>query len=61
MTLILASNSPRRKQLLALTGLDFETLTPDVDEGVQAGEDAESYVRRIADRSSLTASQADAS
>jgi septum formation protein len=55
MTLILASNSPRRKQLLALTGLDFETLTPDVDEGVQAGEDAESYVRRIADRKAQVA------
>ena len=35
--LILASGSPRRRQLLALTGLDFDIITADVDEESVAG------------------------
>ena len=46
--LILASNSPRRKQLLAFTGWDFTTLAPQVDESVLSGESPEDYVERLA-------------
>jgi len=37
MQLILASSSPRRKELLALLGLAFEVCPPDVDEQPTAG------------------------
>jgi MAF protein len=47
--LILASNSPRRKQLLALGGWDFSTLTPEVDERVLSGESPSRYVCRLAE------------
>lgn len=47
--LILASNSPRRKQLLRLAGWDFRIVPADVDETPLDGEPADSYVRRIAD------------
>ncbi|MBN1977988.1 MAG: septum formation protein Maf [Anaerolineae bacterium] len=36
--LLLASQSPRRRELLALLGLPFETAAPDVDEAPRAGE-----------------------
>lgn len=39
--LILASGSPRRKQLLELTHIDFEVVSPDVDETPPAGMEAE--------------------
>ncbi len=48
MILILASNSPRRKQLLALGGWDFLQAAADVDESVLQGETAHQYVRRLA-------------
>ena len=46
--LVLASNSPRRKQLLALGGWAFSVLPAEVDERVQAGESPGAYVRRLA-------------
>jgi septum formation protein len=46
--LILASSSPFRKQLLERLHLDFDCVSPDVDESVQADEDAQHYVRRLA-------------
>jgi MAF protein len=46
--IILASNSPRRKQLLALTGWDFQVLPAPVDEGVRLSEPPDAYVRRLA-------------
>ncbi len=46
--LILASNSPRRKQLLALGGWEFMTLAPQVDESVLPGESPANYVERLA-------------
>jgi MAF protein len=46
--LILASNSPRRRQLIQLLGLPYEVHPADVDEAQFEGEDAESYVRRLA-------------
>ncbi len=47
--LVLASNSPRRKQLLALGGWDFSVLAAQVDEQVQPGELPGAYVLRLAE------------
>ena len=46
--LVLASSSPFRKQLLERLHLDFETLSPDIDEDQIAGETASEYVCRLA-------------
>jgi septum formation protein len=45
--LILASSSPRRYELLKVTGLPFEVARPDIDEAVQPGEPAGNYVMRL--------------
>lgn len=45
--LVLASGSPRRKQLLEQLGLQFRIEKPDVDESVVPGESAETYVTRL--------------
>jgi septum formation protein len=47
--LILASNSPRRKQLLTLTGWNFEIHPADVDETLQVEEEPGDYVLRLAE------------
>ncbi|TXH66312.1 MAG: septum formation inhibitor Maf [Lysobacteraceae bacterium] len=44
----LASQSPRRRELLARLGLDFGILEVDVPEHPAPGEPAEDYVRRVA-------------
>lgn len=46
--LVLASNSPRRRQLLSLGGWTFRVQPADVDETPLAGEDPRSYVERLA-------------
>lgn len=46
--LILASSSPRRKELLALTRQPFEVRAADINEDVLPGEDPRVYVRRLA-------------
>lgn len=46
--LVLASNSPRRKQLLASAGWSFTVAVPAVDERSLPGEMPEEYVRRLA-------------
>lgn len=48
--LILASNSPRRRQLLALTGLPFIVKVADVDETEYPNENPAEYVLRLAER-----------
>jgi septum formation protein len=47
--LILASNSPRRRQLLALTGIPFVVSVADVDESQFANEKPADYVLRLAE------------
>ena len=49
MTLILASNSPRRRQLLALGGWEFTVSAAPVDETPLPGEGAPDYVSRLAE------------
>lgn len=48
--LILASQSPRRKEILERAGFTFTIQIPDVDESVLPDEAPQSYVRRIAAR-----------
>jgi MAF protein len=45
--LILASQSPRRRELLSLLGLPFDIVTPQVNEQQLVGERPESYARRL--------------
>lgn len=46
--LLLASSSPRRRELLKSLGAPFEAASPDVDERVEDGELPEDTVRRLA-------------
>ena len=46
--LILASSSPRRRELLTQAGLTFTVESANVDEAVQKGESAAQYVQRLA-------------
>jgi len=48
-TLILASGSPRRRDLLDALGLAFRVRPVDVDETPHAGEGPRAYVRRLAE------------
>lgn len=45
---ILASSSPRRRELLATLGVEFDVVPADIDESVVPGEDPAGYVRRLA-------------
>ncbi len=47
MRLILASSSPRRRELLAGLGLRFEIIKPDIDESRRAAEDLVEYAERL--------------
>ncbi len=46
--LILASRSPRRAEILRAAGWPFAAVAADIDESVREGEDAVSYVKRLA-------------
>jgi septum formation protein len=48
VNLILASNSPRRRQLIRLTGWDFVVSIADVDESPRENESPADYVLRLA-------------
>ncbi|MBT6060120.1 MAG: septum formation inhibitor Maf, partial [Anaerolineae bacterium] len=48
-TLLLASQSPRRRELLSFTGLGFDVASADVDEGILPDEETASYVLRLAE------------
>ena len=51
--LLLASTSPRRRELLTQIGVGFETLAVDVDETPLQNESADAYVLRVAAEKSL--------
>jgi len=46
--LVLASASPRRRELLGVLGVEFTVAPADIDESVQPGELPQAYVRRMA-------------
>ena len=48
MSLVLASQSPRRKELLATLGVNFNVASADIDETVLKGEAPSDYVLRLA-------------
>jgi septum formation protein len=48
LRIVLASSSPRRKELLELLGLKPEVVPADLDETVKSGERPEAYVERVA-------------
>lgn len=47
MRLILASSSPRRKELIGSLGILFEIIKPDIDETQHTGENPFDYVQRL--------------
>jgi septum formation protein len=47
MNLVLASQSPRRKELLAILGYPFTVIPSSIDETPQPGEEPETFVRRV--------------
>jgi MAF protein len=49
MLLVLASNSPRRKQLLNISGWEFLVLPAEIDERILPGENPLAYVLRLAE------------
>jgi len=55
--LLLASASPRRRELLERIGFAIEVHPADVDERIQAGEAAEAYVARIARAKAIAAAR----
>jgi len=48
MNLVLASQSPRRKELLSILGYPFTVVPSSIDETPMAGEDPETFVVRLA-------------
>lgn len=46
--LVLASASPRRRELLGIAGFMFSTVSTNIDETPQADEDPRAYTRRVA-------------
>jgi septum formation protein len=57
MMFVLASNSARRKQLLALGGWTFSVLSTQIDESPQLGETPRDYVMRLAESKALAAAK----
>ena len=46
--IVLASQSPRRAELIGRLGLDFDTVPADIDETARDGEDPAAYAERLA-------------
>jgi len=57
--LILASQSPRRREILRQAGIPFVVKPADVDESVLPGETVDDYVRRVAQQKATAVEAAD--
>ncbi len=57
LSVVLASGSPRRKELLQALGWSFETDAPDIDESMHPEEQAEDAVVRLAEKKALVVSR----
>ncbi len=57
MRFILASSSPRRQQMIASLGIEFEIIKPEIDETQHAGEDPLAYVRRLSTEKAAVVAQ----
>lgn len=53
MALVLASGSPRRRDLLRVAGIEFTVQPADVDESTRPGESPTDYVMRVANDKAL--------
>ena len=53
LPLFLASQSPRRRELLTQVGISFDVLAVDIDEAIQKNEIPEDYVVRLAKEKTL--------
>lgn len=51
--LVLASGSPRRRELLETLGISFEVVPADIDESIHDGEGPVAYVRRLGGEKAL--------
>ena len=61
-TFILASSSPRRRELLGSLGINFVVRKPSIDETQHDGETPESYVQRLSvEKAAAVAAQAESS
>ena len=60
MKVVLASASPRRRELLSLLISDFSCRAPDIDESMRQGEPAGDYVARLAAQKSRAIDEPDA-
>ncbi|MCJ7622788.1 MAG: Maf family protein [Anaerolineaceae bacterium] len=56
-TLLLASGSPRRRELMSWIGLDFDVLSVDVNEDPSRGEPPDAYVSRLAEEKARKAAK----
>jgi septum formation protein len=56
--LVLASNSPRRRQILTAAGIPFTVRTPQIPEQRRAGESPNDYVRRLAEQKAFAVTMA---
>ena len=54
---VLASGSPRRREIMTAVGWPFDVRTPDVDESVRPGEDPVDYVQRLAQAKALAVTE----
>ncbi|OAQ21476.1 Maf family protein [Thermosulfurimonas dismutans] len=52
--LVLASASPRRRELLSLLGLEFEVFPAEIEETISPGKPPEEIVKELAHRKALT-------
>ena len=52
--LVLASQSPRRRELIGLLGIPFQSMSADVDESLRPNEDPAKYVLRLAELKART-------
>ncbi len=52
-SLLLASQSPRRRELIALLGIDFDVASADVDESILPNETPANYVTRLAEAKAI--------
>ena len=57
--LILASSSPRRRELLNQVGMAYQVIVADIDESIRPGEDVGEYVCRMAREKALAVHQRD--
>ena len=57
---VLASSSPRRRELLRLVGIDHEVLPADIDETLLPGEDPAAHAERLAREKAIAIHRPDA-